>query len=53
MRLCAPDWLARPPRVTLLNLLQESDPSLAALRASELTQRVRPLGKAELDELNF
>lgn len=41
------------PGVTLLNLLQESDPSLAALRASELTQRVRPLGKAELDELDF
>jgi len=41
------------PGVTLLSLLQESDPSLAALRASELTQRVRPLGKAELDELDF
>lgn len=41
------------PGLTLLGLLQESDPSLAALRARELTQRVRPLGKAELDELDF
>lgn len=41
------------PGVTLLSLLQESDPSLAALRASELTQRVRPLSKRELDELDF
>ena len=41
------------PGVTLLSLLQESDPSLAALSARELTRRVRPLGKAELDELNF
>lgn len=41
------------PGVTLLSLLQESDPSLAALRARELTQRVRPLSKAELDELDF
>lgn len=41
------------PGVTLLSLLQESDPSLAALKARELTQRVRPLSKAELDELDF
>lgn len=41
------------PGVTLLSLLQESDPSLAALRARELTQRVRPLSKTELDELDF
>ena len=41
------------PGVTLLSLLQESDPSLAALSARELTRRVRPLGKAELDELDF
>jgi len=41
------------PGVTLLNLLQESDSSLAALRARELTQRVRQLSKAELEELDF
>jgi transcriptional regulator with XRE-family HTH domain len=41
------------PGVTLLSLLQEADPSLAALSARELTRRVRPLGKTELDELDF
>lgn len=41
------------PGVTLLSLLQESDPSLAALKARELTRRVRPLSKAELQELDF
>lgn len=41
------------PGVTLLSLLQESDPSLAALKARELTRRVRPLSRAELDELDF
>ena len=41
------------PGLTLLGLLQETDPSLKALSAKELTQRVRPLSKAELDKLNF
>ncbi|WP_420106772.1 hypothetical protein [Herbaspirillum huttiense] len=41
------------PGLTLLSLLQEFDPSLAALRARELTQRIRPLSKAELGELDF
>ncbi len=41
------------PGVTLLNLLQESDPALAALISRELTKRVRPLSKAELEELDF
>jgi transcriptional regulator with XRE-family HTH domain len=41
------------PGVTLLALLQESDPALNALAARELTRRVRPLGKAELDKLDF
>jgi transcriptional regulator with XRE-family HTH domain len=41
------------PGLPLFGLLQESDPSLAALRARELTQRIRPLGKAALDELDF
>ncbi|WP_233149235.1 helix-turn-helix domain-containing protein [Herbaspirillum camelliae] len=41
------------PGLTLLALFQESDPSLAALRTRELTQRIRPLGKAALDELDF
>lgn len=41
------------PGVTLLNLLQESDPALAALISRELTKRVRPLSKSELEELDF
>lgn len=41
------------PGLTLLDLLQETDPSLKALSAKELTQRVRPLSKSELDKLNF
>lgn len=41
------------PGVSLLELLQESDPSLKVLAARELTQRVRLLGKAELDKLDF
>lgn len=41
------------PGVSLLALLQETDPSLASLAQRELTQRVRPLGKAELDRLDF
>ncbi len=41
------------PGVTLLALLQEADPSLQALRARELTRRVRPLRKDELEKLDF
>lgn len=41
------------PGVTLLALLQETDPSLQALRTRELTQRVRPLSKDELGKLDF
>jgi len=41
------------PGVTVMRLLQESAPSLAALGARELTHGVRPLSKAELDELDF
>jgi len=41
------------PGVTLLALLQETDPSLKALAARELTRRVRPLSKGALDKLDF
>lgn len=41
------------PGVTLLALLQETDPSLQALRTRELTRRVRPLGKDALRKLDF
>lgn len=41
------------PGVTLLSLLREDDPSLQALAARETTQRVRELGKAELQRLDF
>jgi transcriptional regulator with XRE-family HTH domain len=41
------------PGVTLLALLQEVDPSLQALSARELTLRVRPLRKDELQKLDF
>jgi transcriptional regulator with XRE-family HTH domain len=41
------------PGVTLLALLQETDPSLQALSARELTRRVRPLSKGELQKLDF
>ena len=41
------------PGVTLLALLQETDPSLQALSARELTRRVRPLSKDELQKLDF
>ncbi len=41
------------PGVSLLALVQESDPSLEALAARERVQRVRPLGAAELERLNF
>lgn len=41
------------PGVSMLALLQETDPALQALSARELTQRVRPLGKGELERLDF
>lgn len=41
------------PGVTLLALLQETDPSLKALSARELTRRVRPMSKEELQKLDF
>lgn len=41
------------PGVSLLALLQETDPALQALSARELTQRVRPLGRGELEKLDF
>jgi len=41
------------PGLTLLGLLQETDPSLKALRAKEITKRVRPLSQSELDKLDF
>ena len=41
------------PGLTLLGLLQGTDPSLKALSARELTQRVRPMSQSELDKLNF
>jgi transcriptional regulator with XRE-family HTH domain len=41
------------PGVPLLALLQETDPSLQALSARELTRRVRPLGKDDLQKLDF
>ncbi len=41
------------PNLSLLALLQESDPSLKALSHAEATQRVRPLSSAELKKLDF
>lgn len=41
------------PGSTLLDLLSEADPALAALQARERTKRVRDLSAAELDELKF
>ncbi len=41
------------PGLSLLQLLQETDPSLTALAARERTQRVRALSQAELDKLDF
>ncbi len=41
------------PGVTLLALLQETDPALAALAQAEATQRVRALSPAELNALDF
>lgn len=41
------------PNLSLLDLLQESDPSLKALIQAEATRRVRLLSGAELKELDF
>lgn len=41
------------PGVSLLSLLKEDDPSLVALAEREGTRRVRELGKAELQRLDF
>jgi transcriptional regulator with XRE-family HTH domain len=41
------------PRKTLLGLLQEDDPALLSLSASEQRQRVRELSKQELAKLDF
>lgn len=41
------------PGSTLLDLLSESDPALAALTAREQSRRVRDLSDNELDELDF
>ena len=44
---------AMAPGVSLLALLQESDPSLKALAQAEATQRVRTLSPQELTKLDF
>ena len=41
------------PGLSLLALLQESDPSLKALEQLEVTRRVRPLSATELQKLDF
>ncbi len=41
------------PGMSLLQLLEGNDPSLAALQASERRQRVRELSKSELERLDF
>ena len=41
------------PGKTLLELLSETDPALAALGAREQRRRVRDLSKRELDEIDF
>lgn len=41
------------PGKTLLELLSESDPALAALSAKEQRHRARDLSKRELDEIDF
>jgi transcriptional regulator with XRE-family HTH domain len=41
------------PGTTLLEVLQEDDPALAALTASEKRRRVRGLTMAEKDQLDF
>ena len=41
------------PGKTLLELLSEQDPALAALSAKERRRRARDLSKRELDEIDF
>jgi transcriptional regulator with XRE-family HTH domain len=41
------------PGKTLLDLLSETDPALAALGAKEQRRRARDLTKRELDEIDF
>ena len=41
------------PGKTLLELLSETDPALAALRAKEQRRRARELSKRELEEIDF
>ena len=41
------------PGKTLLELLSESDPSLAALSAQEQRRRARDLSKHEMEEIDF
>ena len=41
------------PGKTLLELLSETDPALAALSAKEQRRRVRDLSKRELEEIDF
>jgi transcriptional regulator with XRE-family HTH domain len=41
------------PGKTLLELLSETDPALAALSAKEQRHRARDLSKRELDEIDF
>lgn len=41
------------PGKTLLELLSETDPALAALRAQEQRRRARDLSGRELDEIDF
>jgi DNA-binding XRE family transcriptional regulator len=41
------------PGKTLLELLSETDPALAALSAKEQRRRARELSKRELDEIDF
>ena len=41
------------PGKTLLELLSETDPALAALSAKEQRRRARDLSKGELDEIDF
>jgi len=41
------------PGLSILALLQESDPSLKTLEQQETTHRVRPLSATELQKLDF
>ena len=41
------------PGKTLLELLSETDPALAALSTQEQRRRARELSKRELDEIDF